>query len=125
MKKTVYWAGLGVLISGLMGCSTSEWESEWERYQLFPDAYTYDVPFDSIYHYGYNQGCETALSLLGVTDTEYQKDEALENSDTHYDQGWEDGKQACQQGVRALMPTSKIIPGPITPDDNGYADGML
>ncbi|MGF1687234.1 hypothetical protein L4C36_11160 [Photobacterium japonica] len=115
MKKTVYLAGVGGLVFGLLGCSSAEWENEWDRYQLLPDDYTYNVPFDSIYHYGYNQGCETALSVLGVTDTEYQKDVTLENSDTDYDQGWEDGKQACEQGVRNVMPTSRIVPGPIVP----------
>ncbi|PSW20680.1 hypothetical protein C9I98_07485 [Photobacterium sanctipauli] len=120
MRKTWYWAGIVTSVIALMGCSSSEFEN----YQLFPDEYVYDVEYDSIYHYGYNQGCESALNVLRVADMDYRKDTTLDNSDTRFNEGWGDGNQACQS-VRMIMPTSKIMPSqPIRPAYAAeYAEG--
>ncbi|KHT63486.1 hypothetical protein RJ45_11790 [Photobacterium gaetbulicola] len=104
MKKTGYWAAIVILPVTILGCSSSELES----YQLFPDDFVYDVPYDSIYHYGYNQGCDSALGVTGSYGKVFGKDETLDGSDTKFNQGWDDGNQACKSGMRVLMPTSFI-----------------
>ncbi|MEJ2766355.1 hypothetical protein VV869_20580 [Photobacterium sp. MCCC 1A19761] len=106
MKQCLRWTVLGALVLAILGCS----RSEMEEYRLYPDAYVSNVEYDSIYHYGYNQGCESSLNLSGSPDMDYQKDISLENSDTRFDEGWEDGKAACANGQRQLMP-SLIITG--------------
>ncbi|MGF1728115.1 hypothetical protein [Photobacterium kasasachensis] len=95
---------IAIVALGVMGCSSSEVEN----YQLFPDEYVSNVEYDSIYHYGYNQGCESALNLKGQPDMDYLKDITLDNSDTRFNEGWDDGNAACKDGVRRIMPTSKI-----------------
>ncbi|MGF1684447.1 hypothetical protein [Photobacterium minamisatsumaniensis] len=104
MRKTWYWAGMIIFPIALTGCTSSNIEN----YQLFPDEYVSDVKYDSIYHYGYNQGCESALNLLGLADMDYRKDDTLDMSDTRFNEGWEAGNQACTSG-RTIMPTSKIL----------------
>ncbi|WP_205626105.1 hypothetical protein [Photobacterium aquae] len=104
MKKTAYLCiviGFGMLMAG---CSSSEWED----YQLFPDPYEYDVKYNSIYHYGYNQGCESALYAKGVANTQSRTDSVLAGSQTRFDEGWREGNQACKNGLRVVMPTSLI-----------------
>ncbi|MCM0148607.1 hypothetical protein KCN56_08540 [Photobacterium galatheae] len=95
----------------LTGCSGMDSEYAVGEYTLFPKAYVNQETFDSIYHYGFNQGCESALKLKGVADTTYMKDLTLTDSDTRYDEGWEDGKAACEHGLRSIMESSKIHAG--------------
>ncbi|WP_299018002.1 hypothetical protein [uncultured Photobacterium sp.] len=90
---------IAILLSGVFGCSSSDYEN----YQLFPDEYVSDVKYDSIYHYGYNQGCESALSTKSVPDMNYLRDATLDNKGTKFEQGWEDGQSACKDGVRRIM----------------------
>ncbi|ELR66848.1 hypothetical protein C942_04547 [Photobacterium marinum] len=90
-----------MLTFGVFGCSSSDYEN----YQLFPEEYVSDVEYDSIYHYGYNQGCESALSTKGVPDMVYMRDITLDKQGTRFEQGWEDGNSACKDGVRIIMPT--------------------
>lgn len=107
MKKTGYWAAIVILPMTMLGCSSSDLEN----YQLFPDDYDYDVPYDSIYHYGYNQGCDNALGVTGNYGKVFGKDETLDGSDTKFNQGWDDGNLACKQAnSRILMSTSFINP---------------
>ncbi|MCW8328534.1 hypothetical protein MD588_06910 [Photobacterium sp. SDRW27] len=92
---------VALLTSGAIGCSSSDYEN----YQLFPDEYVYEVKYDSIYYYGYNQGCESALNAKGQPDMDYLKDETLDNSDTRFNEGWDAGNTACKEGVRKIMPS--------------------
>ncbi|MGF1727120.1 hypothetical protein [Photobacterium nomapromontoriensis] len=116
MKKTGYWSGVSLLAILLMGCSSADWN----KYQLFPDEYTYNPPYDSIYHYGYNQGCETALNAKGLANTQSVKDATLDRSDTDYDAGWNAGNKACIGGQQVLMPSSRIMPGSSVHDQVTY-----
>ncbi|MDO6706084.1 hypothetical protein [Photobacterium sp. 1_MG-2023] len=104
------WKVLGLCFGSviLAGCSGMDSAYGVGEYTLFPKAYVNDEPYDSIYHYGYNQGCESSLSLKGVIDTAYMKDIALKDSDTRYNEGWEDGKNACEDGLRRIMVTSRL-----------------
>ncbi len=95
----------------LTGCSGMDSKYGVGEYTLFPEAYVNQEPYDSIYHYGFNQGCESALKLKGVAETTYMKDITLTDSDTRYDEGWEDGKTACNSGQRSIMESSKIRVG--------------
>ncbi|MEI8593158.1 hypothetical protein [Photobacterium sp. Hal280] len=105
----------------LAGCTSMDSEYGVGEYTLFPKAYVNEDPYDSIYHFGFNQGCESALSLKGVVDTEYMKDIALNNSDTRYNEGWDDGKTACDDGQRRLMESSHILAGePKVAEENAY-----
>jgi len=106
MTMTYRLTVIAILTVGVVGCSSSDYEN----YQLFPDEYVNDVEYDSIYHYGYNQGCESALNVKGQPDMDYLKDITLDNSDTRFNEGWDDGNTACKDGSRKLMP-SLIITG--------------
>lgn len=105
MKMSLKSTIIAIVATGVIGCSSSDYEN----YQLFPGEYVSDVEFNSIYHYGYNQGCESALSTKGIPDMDYMKDETLDNSDTKFNAGWDDGNQSCKDGVRRIMPSLKIM----------------
>ncbi|UTV29737.1 hypothetical protein [Photobacterium atrarenae] len=113
MKYIFHWSVLTTLIVTLLGCSSSEID----EYRLFPDEYVSEVEYDSIYYYGYNQGCESALNISGVADMDYLKDITLDNSDTRFNEGWEDGNTACEGGNRQIMP-SLLMTGQVS--EKGY-----
>lgn len=93
------------IASGIIGCSSSDFEN----YRLFPDQYASNVKYNSIYYYGYNQGCESALSSKVQDDMDYMKDETLDNSDTQFNEGWDAGYEACKDGVQRIMPSLVIL----------------
>lgn len=101
MKMTYRLAVVVILVLGAIGCSSSDYEN----YRLFPEEYVNEVEYDSIYYYGYNQGCESALNVKGMPDMDYLKDSTLDNSDTRFNEGWDAGNTACKDGIRRIMPS--------------------
>ncbi|PSW05132.1 hypothetical protein [Photobacterium lipolyticum] len=77
--------------------------ADYKDYRLFPREYVSNEEYDSIYHYGYNQGCESALNTKGQTGMDYLKDVALDGSNTRFNEGWDAGNKACKEGVRRGM----------------------
>jgi hypothetical protein len=69
-------------------------------FRFVPDQYTSDVEYNSIYQYGYNQGCNAALEKIGKkTDVMIVKDTILDASNTRFNEGWNDGIRACASGT--------------------------
>ncbi|CAG20317.1 hypothetical protein [Photobacterium profundum] len=94
---------IAVLSLSAIGCTSADYDN----YKFFPEEYVTNVKYDSIYHYGYNQGCESALKEKNVEDTEYQKDETFDGGLTRFNDGWDAGNAACKNGMRNVMYTLK------------------
>ncbi len=80
-------------------------------FQFVREQYVSKVQYNSIYHYGYNQGCDSALAKRGVADQEYEKDQTLDGTDTRFNDGWEDGNNGCSSGsIKTIygVATSKL-----------------
>lgn len=74
-----------------------------DGFRFVPDKYVSNVEYNSIYHYGYNQGCESALAKKGNDEAVYIKDPALDGSNTRFNEGWDDGEKACSSGSRKTI----------------------
>ncbi|PSU09474.1 hypothetical protein C9I92_08015 [Photobacterium ganghwense] len=112
MKKIWVAGSLSAALVLLSGCANEPWpkyDYALDEYKLVPDDYEYDVPYNSIYHYGYNQGCASALRAQ-QTGNGMVKDETLDGTNTRFNAGWDAGNLACRNGLRVIMPTSKINP---------------
>ncbi|WP_297476893.1 hypothetical protein [uncultured Photobacterium sp.] len=71
--------------------------------RFVPDEYISDVQYSSIYHYGYNQGCESALAKAKVAGHSYNQDITLENRSTQFTDGWQQGYSACEAGKEVML----------------------
>ncbi len=58
----------------IVGCT----HTQENGFQFVREQYISKVQYNGIYHYGYNQGCESALAKRGVADQEYEKDQTLD-----------------------------------------------
>lgn len=90
---------IAMLALSAISCTSTDYEG----YRFFSEEYKSNVKYDSIYHYGYNQGCESALNAKGQAGVDYLKDETLDDGDTRFNEGWEAGNKACKDGVRQMI----------------------
>lgn len=90
---------IAMLSLSAISCTSADYED----YRFFPREYVSNVEYDSIYHYGYNQGCESALNAKGQTGMDYLKDVTFDGSNTRFNEGWDAGNKACKEGVRAVI----------------------
>ncbi|WP_394205791.1 hypothetical protein [Shewanella waksmanii] len=66
-----------------------------------------NTEYTSLYHYGYNIGCRSAVAKSEGTytgDVNSMKDEVLDGLD-QFDSGWDSGVQSCSDGVTRSMYT--------------------
>ncbi|WP_110457497.1 hypothetical protein [Shewanella algidipiscicola] len=95
---------LGIALA-LTGCSTSSGTA--------PESLTSatyigvgNVEYDSLYHYGYNIGCRSAVTVkinpANNVDVESMKDPVLDGL-TEFDKGWRSGVKACEDGISRSM----------------------
>ena len=71
--------------------------------RFLPGEYISDVKYNSIYHYGYNQGCESALAKAKVAGYSYNQDITLENRSIQFTDGWQQGYSACEAGKEVML----------------------
>lgn len=71
--------------------------------RFLPDQYINNVEHDSLYHYGYNQGCESALAKAKVAGYSYNQDITLENRSIQFTEGWQQGYSACEAGKEVML----------------------
>lgn len=71
--------------------------------RFLPDEYITDVKYNSLYHHGYNQGCESALAKAKVSGYSYVQDEILENQSMQFTDGWQQGYSACEAGKEVML----------------------
>ncbi|MEC6824102.1 hypothetical protein C9I86_09845 [Photobacterium sp. NCIMB 13483] len=71
--------------------------------RFLPDEYISDVKYNSIYHYGYNQGCESALAKANVAGYSHIQDMTLENRSKQFTDGWQQGYSACEAGKEIML----------------------
>ncbi len=71
--------------------------------RFLPDQYVSNVQHDSIYYYGYNQGCKSALAQRGNSNADFKKDSALDGSNSRFNMGWDYGMQACATGEMKVI----------------------
>lgn len=98
MNKTVV-LGLALLSIAATGCSSSPEKQEGEIIEVG------NVEYNSLYHFGYNSGCSSALTQLKSNQTlESMKDETLDGIDA-FDKGWKSGTETCNSGTFQSMYT--------------------
>ncbi|EAR54668.1 hypothetical protein SKA34_10008 [Photobacterium sp. SKA34] len=71
--------------------------------RFLPEQYVSNVLQDSIYYYGYNQGCESALAQRGISSADFKKDSTLDGSNSRFNTGWDDGMKACATGEMKVV----------------------
>lgn len=71
--------------------------------RFLPDQYVNKVEYNSLYHYGYNQGCESALAKVNVVGNTYSQDSTLINISTRFKSGWQQGYSACESGTEKML----------------------
>ncbi|BAJ03394.1 hypothetical protein [Shewanella violacea] len=104
MKSTL--ALIGLVSLSVLGCSSTTPEPKVNQ-----DIETYigvgNIDYDSQYHFGYDQGCKSAITVKhnGGTLSEF-KDTILDGLGS-FDEGWNAGIQACQEGISRSMYTVK------------------
>ncbi len=87
----------------MFGCSSSPETSQTEENYIGVG----NVEYDSLYHFGYNTGCRSAGQAKNdpnINDADSLKDEVLDGIG-EFDDGWDAGKQACEDGVSRSMYT--------------------
>lgn len=93
--------GIVILSLSMMfsGCAYLEYVENLDDREIgfFPDKYVSKVKNNSIYHYGYNQGCDAALAKLGVEPRAYVHDDTLTKTLTRFNKGWQAGFDACHE----------------------------
>lgn len=88
----------------VVGCSSSAPEST-QNVEAYIGVGNTD--YDSQYHFGYNQGCKSAISVKADGgELASFKDKVLAGLD-QFDAGWSAGAQACQDGTSRSMYTVK------------------
>ncbi|OAN11111.1 hypothetical protein A3K86_19260 [Photobacterium jeanii] len=108
MQQTkAVWLVCAIAAVGLSGCTNSEMsniDTGLDNYQFLPDEYDVETEYDSIYYYGFNQGC----ALKTYRDTSgrlpVSVDPTLEGRSSKYSDGVEAGKKACADGVPRTIP---------------------
>jgi len=98
-----------VLLSlSAIGCSSLISESRLEDKQNFSAYIGVDnVDYNSQYHFGYNIGCQSAITAKGDGgDIESMKDVTLDGI-KQFDDGWSAGVTACHDGQFRSMYTVK------------------
>lgn len=68
-----------------------------------------NTDYTSLYHYGYNIGCRSAVAKSSgeaTGDLEAMKDEVLDGLE-QFDSGWDAGVQSCSDGQSRSMYTVK------------------
>lgn len=71
--------------------------------RFLPERYVSNVQHDSIYYYGYNQGCESAQAKRGNLSADFKKDSTLDASNSRFNKGWGDGMSACASGEMKVI----------------------
>lgn len=66
--------------------------------RFLPDQYVNNAEYNSLYHYGYNQGCESAQVKAKVRGHTYTQDVTLKGTSIRFDKGWQRGYSACEAG---------------------------
>ncbi|MPY23273.1 hypothetical protein FM037_06150 [Shewanella psychropiezotolerans] len=95
---------IGLVSLSVLGCSSTTPEPKPTQ---GIEAYigVGNVDYDSQYHFGYDQGCKSAITVKadGGSLTAF-KDTTLDGLDS-FDEGWNAGTQACQDGMSRSMYT--------------------
>ncbi|MFL9802068.1 hypothetical protein AB6C80_023380 [Vibrio cyclitrophicus] len=89
-----------LIVIALTGCSSAP-----QTNGEIPVIKVGNADYDSIYHYGYNRGCQSAL--LQSTSSESldgMKDKTL-NGINAFEKGWRSGTQTCNGGEFKSMYT--------------------
>ncbi len=87
----------------MFGCSSSPETTQTEEQYIGIG----NVEYDSLYHFGYNTGCRGAAQAKNdsnINDVDSLKDDVLDGIDD-FDNGWDAGKKACEDGVSRSMYT--------------------
>ncbi|MEC6815209.1 hypothetical protein [Photobacterium toruni] len=71
--------------------------------RFLPDQYVNTTEYDSLYHYGYNQGCDSALAKAQVVGYSYTQDVTLNSTSSRFSDGWQQGYSACEVGKEILL----------------------
>lgn len=71
--------------------------------RFLPDQYINNIEYNSIYHYGYNQGCESALAKAKVAGHAYNQDLTLNGTSMRFNEGWQQGYLACKAGKEKML----------------------
>lgn len=96
---------LSAIALALTGCSSSS--------STAPESLTSatyigvgNIEYDSLYHYGYNIGCRSAVAVkvdpTNNVNVESMKDPVLDGL-TEFDKGWRSGVNACEDGISRSM----------------------
>ncbi|PSU91720.1 hypothetical protein C0W42_03415 [Photobacterium kishitanii] len=92
-----------ILISGaallIVGCT----HTDNGDIRFLPDKYINNIEYNSIYHYGYNQGCESALAKAKVAGHRYNQDLTLNDTSMRFNKGWQQGYSACKAGKEKML----------------------
>ncbi|ARD23602.1 MULTISPECIES: hypothetical protein [Shewanella] len=98
MNKSVV-LGFALLSIAATGCSSSPEKQEGEIIEVG------NVEYNSLYHFGYNTGCTSALAQKKSNETlESMKDKTLDGIDA-FDNGWKSGTETCNSGTFKSMYT--------------------
>ncbi|WP_076540854.1 hypothetical protein [Shewanella sp. UCD-KL21] len=99
MNKLVV-LGSALIAIALTGCSSAP-QTNGET----PVIKVGNVDYDSIYHFGYNRGCQSALLQSTSTESlDSMKDKTL-NGINAFEDGWRSGTQTCNGGEFKSMYT--------------------
>ena len=96
MQQQILICGVALLIAGCTYTNNGD-------IRFLPDQYINNTEYNSLYHYGYNQGCESALATAKVAGHTYAQDMTLKETSIRFNQGWQQGYSACEVGKEKLL----------------------
>ncbi|WP_144210814.1 hypothetical protein [Shewanella donghaensis] len=100
MKKQVV-LSLCVIALSITGCSSAPNNDSSEPAVIAVG----NVDYDSLYHFGYNRGCESAIAEKGSNQSvDSMKDTTLNGIDS-FEDGWRSGTENCNGGEYSPMYT--------------------
>lgn len=95
-RRMIVMCGVALLVAGCTYTNDGDM-------RFLPDKHINNIEYNSIYHYGYNQGCESALATAKVVGYTYAQDMTLKERSIRFNQGWEQGYSACEVGKEKLL----------------------
>ena len=96
MQQQILICGVALLIAGCTYTNNGD-------IRFLPDQYINNTEYNSLYHYGYNQGCESALAKAKLVGYTYNQDMTLNSTSTRFNHGWQQGYSACKSGKEKML----------------------
>ncbi|OZS41812.1 hypothetical protein [Photobacterium sanguinicancri] len=95
------WFASGMMVMLLVGCTNSSVnniDTGLDNYQFLPDEYDVETEYNSIYFYGFNQGCRSKTYDSESGRLPVEIDSTLAKRSQKYNDGIEAGRKACEDG---------------------------